>query len=88
MSNVIKEIPDIKNSDNVCILKEKRKRNGSNLGSGAWKRDGKIEVDLAAARALIREAQLNPKYTTSSPLRDDDYVPHGDIYRNPYAFHR
>lgn len=72
----------------LFIWKEKRKRNGSNPGSLSWKRDKKVEAELATARALIREAQLNPNSTTSSPLRDEDYVPHGEIYRNPYAFHR
>nr|VDD53152.1 unnamed protein product [Brassica oleracea] len=71
-----------------CLCYEKRKRNGSNPGSLSWKRDKKVEAELATARALIREAQLNPNSTTSSPLRDEDYVPHGEIYRNPYAFHR
>ncbi|KAL0838155.1 hypothetical protein Bca101_090045 [Brassica carinata] len=71
-----------------AFITEKRKRNGSNPGSLSWKRDKKVEAELATARALIREAQLNPNSTTSSPLRDEDYVPHGEIYRNPYAFHR
>lgn len=72
----------------LCVFKEKRKRNGSNPVSGSWRRDGKVEAELATARALIREAQLNYNSTSSSPLGNEDYVPHGDIYRNPYAFHR
>ncbi|KFK38225.1 hypothetical protein AALP_AA3G084800 [Arabis alpina] len=71
-----------------ALITEKRKRNGSNQGSRSWKRDEKVEAELATARALIREAQLNPNSTLSSPLKDKDYVPNGDIYRNPYAFHR
>ncbi|KAF8082060.1 hypothetical protein N665_0850s0011 [Sinapis alba] len=71
-----------------AFITEKRKRNGSNPSSLSWKRDKKVEEELATARVLIREAQLNLNSTTSSPLRDEDYVPHGDIYRNPYAFHR
>lgn len=47
----------------------------------------KVEAGLAKARALIRDATLNQ--SCSSPLdQDADYVPHGDIYQNPYVFHR
>ncbi|XP_010552074.1 PREDICTED: probable glycosyltransferase At3g07620 [Tarenaya hassleriana] len=60
---------------------------GSGLGTDpGWKRVVKVEKQLASARALIREALSNPN--SSSPLMDKDYVPHGEIYRNPYAFHR
>ncbi|KAM7498477.1 hypothetical protein LguiA_022891 [Lonicera macranthoides] len=47
----------------------------------------KVEAGLAKARALIRDATLNQ--SCSSPLDQvADYVPHGDIYQNPYVFHR
>ncbi|XP_059663950.1 probable glycosyltransferase At3g07620 [Cornus florida] len=55
----------------------------------AKKRDGKlerVEAGLARARSLIRDAMINQ--SRSSPLKDADYVPQGDIYRNAYAFHR
>ncbi|KAM6572197.1 hypothetical protein CsatA_016277 [Cannabis sativa] len=53
-------------------------------------RDEKLEMvegDLTTARALIREA-ISKKFVnqTNYPLQDSDYVPVGEIYRNPYAF--
>lgn len=54
-------------------------------------RDGSLEMaeaGLAKARALIRDASLNPNNSSTSELADSDYVPQGDIYRNPHAFHR
>lgn len=48
----------------------------------------KVETSLARARALIREAILNTPTNTSHHLQDSDYVPEGNIYKNPHAFHR
>ncbi|CAN0824357.1 Probable glycosyltransferase At3g07620 [Linum grandiflorum] len=50
----------------------------------------KIEASLAMARALIKEAaSLNPhNCALSAPHHISDYVPHGNLYRNPCAFHR
>ncbi|KAG5545851.1 hypothetical protein RHGRI_018117 [Rhododendron griersonianum] len=64
--------------------------NKSGLRRSKKKRDeklGRVEVGLARARALIRDAMINQN--RSSPLDgDSDYVPEGDIYRNAYAFRR
>ncbi|PRQ52429.1 putative xylogalacturonan beta-1,3-xylosyltransferase [Rosa chinensis] len=67
--------------------------NGSFTGKSVSKRDNdkrdvnleRLEAGLATARELIREAT---KLNQTSTLEDADYVPHGDIYRNAYAFHR
>ncbi|CAI0552166.1 unnamed protein product [Linum tenue] len=49
----------------------------------------KVEASLAMARALIKEAAATLNCTASSALhQDSDYVPYGDVYRNPCAFHR
>uniref|UniRef100_A0A164WBD8 Exostosin GT47 domain-containing protein n=1 Tax=Daucus carota subsp. sativus TaxID=79200 RepID=A0A164WBD8_DAUCS len=49
----------------------------------------KIESGLARARALIKQAAASRlNRSRSSPLKDPDYVPHGDIYKNAYLFHR
>ncbi|KAL5794372.1 hypothetical protein ACOSP7_002966 [Xanthoceras sorbifolium] len=47
----------------------------------------KVEAGLARARALIREAALNPNGTSPLPS-SSSYVPQGYIYRNAHAFHR
>ncbi|KAK9734351.1 hypothetical protein RND81_04G133600 [Saponaria officinalis] len=49
-----------------------------------------IEVELAKARVLIKEAFQNSRSNTSniSNLGHVDYVPHGKIYKNAFAFHR
>ncbi|XP_047319771.1 probable glycosyltransferase At3g07620 [Impatiens glandulifera] len=50
----------------------------------------RVEAILAGARAQIKEALNNGSSSMSnSYVQDqDDYIPKGDIYRNPYAFHR
>ncbi|KAL1812988.1 hypothetical protein ACET3Z_023053 [Daucus carota] len=49
----------------------------------------KIESGLARARGLIKQAAASSlNHSRSSPLKDPDYVPHGDIYKNAYLFHR
>ncbi|KAD0157052.1 hypothetical protein E3N88_44701 [Mikania micrantha] len=48
----------------------------------------KVESELAGARVSIRDSGRNRNSSLSSPLYDPDYVPNGNIYRNPYLFHR
>lgn len=53
----------------------------------------KLERELAGARASIRRAVAvaNSRSTQPSVSVDnngDDYIPAGDIYRNPRLFHQ
>lgn len=45
----------------------------------------RIEEGLAKARAAIRLAVRTRNYTSD---KEEDFVPKGSIYRNPYAFHQ
>lgn len=44
----------------------------------------RIEEGLARARAEIRRAIRTRNYTSE---KDEAFIPRGDVYRNPYAFH-
>ncbi|RZC55519.1 hypothetical protein C5167_014385 [Papaver somniferum] len=46
---------------------------------------GRIEDDLARARAAIRTAARTRNYTSN---KVQGFVPRGPIFRNPYAFHQ
>ncbi|KMT06578.1 hypothetical protein BVRB_7g157490 isoform A [Beta vulgaris subsp. vulgaris] len=47
-----------------------------------------IEVTLGRARSLIKEA-IQSRNTSNLFVEDQvDYVPHGNIYKNAFAFHR
>ncbi|KAK7393811.1 hypothetical protein VNO78_22375 [Psophocarpus tetragonolobus] len=48
----------------------------------------KVEASLAKARALIKEALVRTNATVLQEDTSSDYIPHGDIYRNAFAFHR
>ncbi|WJZ98177.1 hypothetical protein VitviT2T_016722 [Vitis vinifera] len=45
----------------------------------------RIEEGLARARAEIRRAIRTRNYTSE---KDEAFIPRGDVYRNPYAFHQ
>ncbi|OVA06635.1 hypothetical protein BVC80_6941g2 [Macleaya cordata] len=45
----------------------------------------RVEDGLARARAAIRKAVRTRNYTSH---REEDFIPTGSIYRNPYAFHQ
>lgn len=44
-----------------------------------------MEEGLARARAAIQEATRARNY---SSYKDESFVPRGDVYINPYAFHQ
>lgn len=46
----------------------------------------RLEAFLARARALIKQAALSNRISTSSQIENKDYVSHGGIYRNAYTF--
>ncbi|KAL8511369.1 hypothetical protein ACS0TY_017964 [Phlomoides rotata] len=69
------------------LKKELNEKSMLRRGTEKEKRVGKIEASLVRARALIKEAII--KSRDSPPLiEDSDYVPQGEIYRNPYVFQR
>ena len=44
-----------------------------------------IEKGLTRARAAIKEAIWSRNYTSE---KEETFIPRGDVYRNPYAFHQ
>lgn len=57
------------------VIKEDGKRNMTNVE--------KIEAGLAKARSAIHQAALWKNYTS---VKEQEFVPRGAVYRNPYAF--
>ncbi|KAL6331256.1 hypothetical protein AAG906_009684 [Vitis piasezkii] len=45
----------------------------------------RIEEGLARARGAIRRAIQRRNYTLE---KEETFIPRGDVYRNPYAFHQ
>ncbi|XP_042486506.1 probable glycosyltransferase At5g20260 isoform X2 [Macadamia integrifolia] len=45
----------------------------------------KVEESLARSRAAIRQAITSRNYTSN---REEQFIPKGSIYRNPYGFHQ
>lgn len=71
------------------LIKELEAESMSRRGKEKDKKLEKIEASLSVARALIKQTAASTlNRSRSSPLKDPDYVPHGDIYKNAYLFHR
>lgn len=72
------------------LKKELESESMARRGKEKDKKLEKIEAGLASARVLIKQtaASSSLNHSRSSPLKDPDYVPHGDIYKNAYLFHR
>lgn len=72
------------------LKKELEAESMARRGKEKDKKLEKIEAGLASARVLIKQtaASSSLNHSRSSPLKDPDYVPHGDIYKNAYLFHR
>ncbi|CAO2841176.1 unnamed protein product [Amaranthus hypochondriacus] len=67
----------------ILILKEKKeKKNNDDNNNGSLE---KIENGLARARAAIRIAARRQSYKLEG---DEIFIPRGQVYRNPYAFHQ
>ncbi|XP_076900321.1 putative glycosyltransferase At3g07620 [Bidens hawaiensis] len=79
MNNVVSKLMEELKTESLLRRNKKRDKNLE-----------KVEAELAGARVLIRDAATsrNSSSSSSSPLNDPDYVPSGNIYRNPYLFHR
>ena len=45
----------------------------------------RIEEGLARAREAIRRAIQRRNYSSE---KEETFIPRGDVYRNPYAFHQ
>ncbi|KAI3804884.1 hypothetical protein L1987_26750 [Smallanthus sonchifolius] len=73
VSKLIKELKD------ETLLRRNKKRD---------KKLEQVEFELAGARVSIRDAGRTRNSSSSPGLYDPDYVPNGNIYRNPYLFHR
>lgn len=72
------------------LVEELEDESMSRRGKDRDKKLEKIENSLASARALIKQAAAAStlNHSRSSPWKDPDYVPYGDIYKNAYLFHR
>ncbi|KAL3502609.1 hypothetical protein ACH5RR_037058 [Cinchona calisaya] len=68
------------------LIKELNAESLRRRGKERDKKMEKIEGGLARARALIREAVSNGSQQLA--VNDADFIPQGEIYRNPYVFHR
>ncbi|XP_051115230.1 probable glycosyltransferase At3g07620 [Andrographis paniculata] len=70
------------------LVNELKEESLSRIGKNRDEKIAMVEAGLAKARALIKNAIFKSRVSPPPLSPDSDYVPQGQVYRNPYAFQK